>query len=381
MILEDPMQALGISAIPEWTQSLEDYTEDTNIAAPVVYLHQEDMSFNSKEEVELRKLLEPSKSRTQRAKKFVLEWYGPTAGILGVLAALITGLYFFVKPDVSELRTSIENIHKDINRVDADIKTTNVRIDAVVNQANSRIDSVLSQALDKVLGAATKTLPPGRRQDKGTPQDDAALRNDLGKIRAVLVLATESDARLGRERTMAIGAELKRIADSQPELSSVAWDTMASLLRYSSVTATVPAIRWLGPIKEPSPHGFPGLLGLVEMKGVERYGSETRLPLRSGSCLLPLRTEDDVYRRLEKSGINQSPEIVMVVGSADSTIVLDKLHIRNVILKHVRVVYGGEKTVLENVSFVDCTFELVRSQRTTELTNLLLTEQSVNFGL
>jgi hypothetical protein len=55
--------------------------------------------------------------------------------------------------------------------------------------------------------------------------------------------------------------------------------------------------------------------------------------------------------------------------------------IRNVVLKHLRIVYGGGKTVLENVTFIDCTFDLIRTKRTVELSDILLKEQAINFGI
>ena len=71
----------------------------------------------------------------------------------------------------------------------------------------------------------------------------------------------------------------------------------------------------------------------------------------------------------------------MIVGKDGSTVVLDELHARNVVFKHIRIIYGGGPTVLENVVFVNCTFDLIRSARTLQLTDVLLKEPVISFGL
>jgi len=102
----------------------------------------------------------------------------------------------------------------------------------------------------------------------------------------------------------------------------------------------------------------------------------TREP--EGELMFDPHLEEVVY----SAGISSWPGDLMVVGSGDSTIVLDKLHLRNVTLKHPHVVYGGDRTVLENVRFVDCSFSLARTKRTVELTDSILRDQGIkSFGL
>jgi hypothetical protein len=83
---------------------------------------------------------------------------------------------------------------------------------------------------------------------------------------------------------------------------------------------------------------------------------------------------------MQTHGITKWPEFSMVVGSDDSTVVLDNLYVRNVVFKHIRIIYGGGRTVLENVTFVDCTFDLVKTKRTIEFSDLLLDKQAISFG-
>lgn len=208
----------------------------------IVYSPEEPMPLSKDEEARLRKLVEEPTSFRHRAKKFALDWYGPTLGILSVIATLVTALYFFVKPDVTALNASVEGLHRDIGRIDDEIKSANARIDTVLSQSNNRIDTVLNQAMDKALGAVSRpspTAPTLPKNHGGIPQDDASLRNGLNKIRAVLDLATASSTKLGHERILAVSTTLKDVSKSEPELSPVAWDTMASLLHYNSTQNTI----------------------------------------------------------------------------------------------------------------------------------------------
>lgn len=111
------------------------------------------------------------------------------------------------------------------------------------------------------------------------------------------------------------------------------------------------------------------------------YASKADTDLRRAALLIPLRIEEGAYQREEGKGRTTWPEFGMLVGADDSTVVLDKLHVRNVVPKHIRIVYGGGQVILENVTFIDCTFDLIRTQRTVELSDVLLKEQVIDFGI
>jgi len=256
-------------------------------------------------------------------------------------------------------------------------------LDAEFADTNKRIDGVMSQAIDKALAAMSRPSGGSGKvlNQGGAPHDDAMLLDNVHRIKAALALASESDLKIGRERIIAVAARLNDLSQSEPQLSPVAWETMAELLRYNSENTPVPDVRWIGPAPE-LVNGFPGLFGLTEMKNVQYFVSTSRVPIDRAAQILPLRTEEMV-RAYEKSrGVSSWPEDVLVVGSGDSIIVLDKLHLRNVTLKHLHIVYGGDRTVLENVRFSDCTFSLARTKRTVELTDSLLRDQGIrSFGL
>jgi hypothetical protein len=149
------------------------------------------------------------------------------------------------------------------------------------------------------------------------------------------------------------------------------------MLDYSS-SATPSPTQWVGRAQKFP--GYPGMFGLTEMKDVQVFGSPTRVPLDYASRVITLRGEQKAVELLRSMGFATCPEFEMIVGGDSSNIVLDKMHLRNVILKHMKVVYGGGEAKLENVTFVDCTFDFERTERTTELSDLLLQRQPVTIA-
>jgi hypothetical protein len=117
------------------------------------------------------------------------------------------------------------------------------------------------------------------------------------------------------------------------------------------------------------------------MNNVRGFASAKRVPLEFASRVLPLRTEKDWLDLIRTNGYETWPESIMMVGGDGSNIVLDRLHLRNVILRHMHVIYGGGIAKLENVSFVDCTFEFVPTEKTIQLSDLILQRRAVTVGL
>jgi hypothetical protein len=149
------------------------------------------------------------------------------------------------------------------------------------------------------------------------------------------------------------------------------------MLDYSSAVTPLPS-RWIGPA--PEVPGYKGLFGLTEMTNVRVFGSQKRVPLDVASRFTTFSAEEEIVELLRSRGYSTWPEFEMIVGGDGSNIVLDKMHLRNVVLKHMHVVYGGDVTVLENVTFIDCTFDFVRTERAIELGDLIIKREAVTLG-
>jgi hypothetical protein len=60
-------------------------------------------------------------------------------------------------------------------------------------------------------------------------------------------------------------------------------------------------------------------------------------------------------------------------------IVLDGAYMKNVIIRNARLIYNGGVTKLENVYFVNCTFDLGKNKPTLDFSQAILQADSVNF--
>jgi len=165
---------------------------------------------------------------------------------------------------------------------------------------------------------------------------------------------------------------------ANPDISEMAQQVASSMLDYSSAVTLAPADWVKSAVQLP---GFSGLYGFTEMNDVRGFASAKRVPIEFASRVLPLRTEKDTVDLLRANGADTWPEFMMMVGGEGSNIVLDRLHLRNVILRHMHVVYGGGIARLENVAFVDCTFEFVRTEKAVQLSDLILQRKAVTVGL
>jgi hypothetical protein len=165
---------------------------------------------------------------------------------------------------------------------------------------------------------------------------------------------------------------------TNPDTSEMAQQVASSMLDYSSAVTSVPAEWVRSAVQLP---GFSGLYGFNEMNNVRGFASAKRVPIEFASRVLPLRTEKDTVDLLRANGYEMWPEFMMMDGANGSNIVLDRLHLRNVILRHMHVVYGGGVARLENVAFVDCTFEFERTEKAIQLSDLILQRKAVTVGL
>src|SRR5579872_6750917 len=88
----------------------------------VVYLP-EVSSMTREEERALLERVEKleGESRTTKLLKVLKNWTGPTASLVVVVGALIAGLHYFVKPDLTALSANVSALQTDVSRIQADL--------------------------------------------------------------------------------------------------------------------------------------------------------------------------------------------------------------------------------------------------------------------
>jgi hypothetical protein len=204
-------------------------------------------------------------------------------------------------------------------------------------------------------------------------------QSELSKAQRILKLVGNAGVTIPQPL---VSAAYKSLVEPEhltnPAISEMAQKVASSMLDYSSAVTLVPTEWVRSAVRLP---GFSGLYGFTEMNNVRGFASATRVPLEFASRVLPLTMEKDAVDFIRAKGYETWPEFTMMVGGDGSNIVLDRLHLRNVILRHMHVVYGGGIAKLENVIFVDCTFEFVPTEKTIQLSDLILQRQAVTVGL
>jgi len=68
------------------------------------------------------------------------------------------------------------------------------------------------------------------------------------------------------------------------------------------------------------------------------------------------------------------------LGAIGFELRLDGYHIRNAIINGARIVYNGGPLILENVYFVNCTFEMPPTPQSQELANAILDHAPASFS-
>jgi hypothetical protein len=82
----------------------------------------------------------------------------------------------------------------------------------------------------------------------------------------------------------------------------------------------------------------------------------------------------------KETEVVKAPKQMLVEGKGFN-IILDGFHLRNVIVRNAKITYGGGSLILENVYFVNCTFEPQNSPTGIRFAENILKGVPVNFQI
>ena len=74
------------------------------------------------------------------------------------------------------------------------------------------------------------------------------------------------------------------------------------------------------------------------------------------------------------------PDYLLIDGTPKTVVNLDNLHLKNVIFRNTTIRYTGAPLRLENVSFVNCTFDVQYTPNAIALADSLLKNSAVEFS-
>ncbi len=178
---------------------------------------------------------------------------------------------------------------------------------------------------------------------------DKELLGSLTQLKNVAELATAEKVPSPSKDVTSIGKRLLQFTSDNPGTGTLAWDTTTSLLQYrSALNGLTPPVALTS--AKPLPN-YQTLYSWGLAPGYEhpKVGSSGLTVPANQAAAAGLIGED-----LNKGRAN-GPAFLVVSGGG---VTLDKMHLRNVIFLNVHIIYSGGPVQLENVSFLNCTFQV-----------------------
>jgi hypothetical protein len=251
-------------------------------------------------------------------------------------------------------------------RIDEKLKPVNTKVDdiseklAKVESALQGIRSNLDLLLRKELKIAA-SLPQSQ------------FNKNLDAVKTDLELAQKTSIILDRSVISELKTKIVLANKTEPN----AWSVVLTLISYRSLTINNPAP---SPLRKPISPGF----GMhIDIRSSPT--GELRAPI---VMLCGFTTPDKAALYEEITPSPETPPIehsekdsaeYAMVDLLGQTTRLDGMRLKNIILRNAHIVYNGRSVNLENVYFVNCTFEFERDPTTQQLAAKLLESPSTTF--
>jgi hypothetical protein len=249
-------------------------------------------------------------------KKEGMDWKWLIPTVIGAIV-LSGGVVWTVHYEISKLDDRISGLDKHIARIE-----TAVRIVGAKQGGDTKT------LIDEALAVAKNAADEGRTQSAKAVLDIA---NRL--------LAEQKASRQPAPQEFFDSAIQKyQKLQKSPELADAAWEGSTKLVEYRSVISAVPA-------------GLEVHIGELSQRGPFRYLKDS---LISGPTAVTMGTEKGF--------------------------VLDGFYLDNVVFENANIIYHGGPVILQNVRFVNCTFDVRRSSQSEKLLEAA-TKGSVNAAI
>ena len=199
--------------------------------------------------------------------------------------------------------------------------------------------------------------------------DPASSASDVTEL---LNSAKQKNIQISADTVSSVGKKFVLASKTSPN----AWEAIPSLLGYRSFLniSLVPIPEYFQKKTEPPSHVKDWNFQFTIMNCVRLGINPEAVPAVSAA-------------RLEKidSGVNSSysrgPKQIMIEGVNESSYLeLDGYWVKNAIISNVRIKYEGGPLILENVQFVNCTFDLPLRPNTDQLAEKILSGTTVTMN-
>ena len=192
-------------------------------------------------------------------------------------------------------------------------------------------------------------------------------KSDLERVGRLLATAQKLGYKPDPQKVSGAGLSVLRSISENRSLTRVAWPIVASLLDQRSSAMPEPKPLASGKTGPPGSWSTGTLPFTVKS-----------LTVFSWTTNPDEMTTFEVRGESRNKGVTQGPSLVSFNGEGGS-IDIDMHRIKNVIFRNLHVVYRGDGLELNQVYFVDCTFDLSEAPQSRELAKAILESFPVDF--
>ena len=297
-------------------------------------------------------------------------FHPPTHGNYAQWATVIAALLF----GVANLCLTIYFHHSE-----SASKSSDEHINSLIGDS---IDKKLTPIVNQLADLGTRVGKLEGRFEQLDADQKRLTKIQLNKLSVQLALTKQSHRPMNVATLISLGESVAGFSNSTDQgVSQLAWRTRLQIIDYRSFLNTAVAPK-------------PGTRDLIDLE----HGRSEDLYVELDARKIPdAQTAKFGYVGFGKVFPAGSPEgaLFLRIGNEDKAnattqhfylgaigfeLKLDGYHIRNAIINGARIVYSGGPLILENVYFVNCTFEMPPTPQSQELANAILDHAPASFS-
>jgi len=268
-----------------------------------------------------------------------------------------------IRGETADIRSTLGSLSTDVGNIKTDV---------------SQIRTDLKETFNKFLERA---YPPSTAP--GSPKPSKTAKNVIEDGGAIMEMANQLRIALDPALTNRFGLDAIA-ASADAAIRGRAWNAAAASLRQRTqqddVISFVRGIRWKGPFTfPPLPPDAPFKQVMDDfLKQVDMYSAPSTEGNPPALLGIAIASENGFPAGWGQAGLG-SAGYLRLVGKGQPTPDLDGFHFRNIVFENLRIVYKGGSLTLENVTFINCSFDFQIHKTSINLAVALLKEPAISF--
>ncbi len=257
-------------------------------------------------------------------------------------------------------------VGRSCNHASEDFK---LKVDERINSKLGPVDTKLGDLIQRVSKIEGKL-------DVLTVDQKRITRLQLNKLSAQISAAQRSKTKIDPQVIAVMAKDVVSLSSSNdPVISDLAWKLANQLLTYRSFLAVsqAPKISLTKPVRAP----FHFEVNARRLPGYPLAGTLVKAEF-SGKPV-PMSQAARFERIGHNDAFSVGPSYYIVNAGEGTEITLDGFHLKNVILRNATIVYRGGPLILENVYFVNCRFNISKTDAGIEFADNVVSSVPINF--